>query len=53
MVHSVWPKPKDRGGTTFITVAGVRYQIDGTGHSANALMKKVKDGTAKVANSSG
>ncbi len=48
-----WAKPKDRSGTSFITVEGVRYQIEGTGHSVNALMKKVKDGTAQVAKSSG
>ena len=53
MVTSVWPKPKDRGGTTFVTVQGVRYQIDGTGHPWSVLMKKVKDGEAKVAKSSG
>lgn len=46
-----WPKPKDRGGVSFVTVKGVRYQVAGTGHSWNVLMKKVKDGEATVVES--
>ena len=46
MAASVWPRVKDRSGHTFITVKGVRYRVDGTGHSHPALLKMVKDGTA-------
>ncbi len=43
---SVWPRAKDRSGHTFITVKGVRYRVDGTGHSLAALLKLVRGGTA-------
>ena len=40
---------RDESGTTFVTVAGVRYQVEGTGHSHNQLIKMVNDGDAVVA----
>ena len=43
---TVWPRVKDRSGHTFVTVKGVRYRVDGTGHSWAALLRLVKGGTA-------
>ncbi len=51
MTTGPWPKPKDRSGTTFITVDGVRYQFEGTGLSTNSMMKKIKAGTATAVKS--
>ncbi len=45
-----WPAPKNRGGVTFITVAGVRYRVEGTGHSYNQLTRSVKNGLAAIVN---
>ena len=41
-----WAKPKDRGGVSFVTVAGVRYRVEGTGYSYIKLIRLVRDGTA-------
>ncbi len=43
-----WPASKDRGGVSYVTVAGVRYRAEGTGHSYSKLARMVKDGTAVV-----
>ena len=43
-----WPAAKDRGGVSFVTVAGVRYRAEGTGHSYSKLARMVKDGLAVV-----
>ncbi len=41
-----WPAPKDKGGSSFVTVAGVRYRVEGTGYSFIKLARMVKDGSA-------
>ncbi len=41
-----WPAPRDKGGVSFVTVAGVRYRAEGTGYSYSKLVRLVKDGTA-------
>ena len=46
MTRSVWPREKDRSGHTFVTVKGVRYRIDGTGHTLAVLLRLVRSGTA-------
>lgn len=43
---SVWARPKDRGGYTLITMAGVRYRAEGTGHSLAVLLRMVREGSA-------
>ena len=45
-----WGKPKNRGVHTFITVAGVRYRVEGTGHSYNQLTRSIKSGLAAIVN---
>ncbi|KKL93382.1 hypothetical protein LCGC14_1875230 [marine sediment metagenome] len=47
MTRSVWPRAKDRSGHTFVTVKGVRYRVDGTGHSLAVLLKMVRNGSAE------
>ncbi len=41
-----YPASKDRGGVSFVTVAGVRYRVEGTGYSYSKLIRMVKDGSA-------
>ncbi len=41
-----WPAHKNRGGVSFVTVAGVRYRAEGTGYSYIKLVRLVKDGSA-------
>ena len=48
MSKQLWTN-RDESGTTFVTVAGVRYQVEGTGHSYKKLAKMVEAGEAKVA----
>lgn len=45
-----WPAPKDKGGTSFVTVAGVRYQVEGTGHPYSKLVQWVKNGLTTIVN---
>ena len=45
-----WPAPKDKGGVTFITINGVRYRVEGTGHSWSQLTRSVKNGLAVIVN---
>ncbi len=48
MSNGPWPAPKDKGGVTFVTVAGIRYRVEGTGHSYNQLTRSIKDGLAAI-----
>ncbi len=48
MTHGPWPAPKDRGGHTIITVGGVRYRVEGTGHSYLQLTRSVRNGLAAI-----
>ena len=41
-----WPAHKNRGGVSFVTVAGVRYRVEGTGYSYSKLVRLVRDGSA-------
>ena len=41
-----WPAHKNGGGVSFVTVAGVRYRVKGTGYSFAKLIRMVKDGSA-------
>ncbi len=41
-----WSAPRDKGGVSFVTVAGVRYRAEGTGYSYNKLVRLVRDGSA-------
>ncbi len=43
-----WLAPRDKGGVSFVTVAGVRYRLEGTGHSYAKLTRSIKDGSAAV-----
>ena len=43
-----WPAPKNRGGVSFVTVAGVRYRVKGTGHSYSQLVRLAKNGLAAI-----
>ncbi len=53
MSNGSWPAPKNRGGVTFITVAGVRYRVEGTGHSYNQLIRSIRNGLAAIVNGDG
>ena len=48
MSQQLWSNP-DRSGTTYVTIDGVRYQVEGTGHSYKKLARMVAAGEAKVA----
>ncbi len=48
MSNGPWPAPRDKGGVTFVTVAGVRYQVEGSGHSYNQLTRAIRDGLAAI-----
>ncbi len=50
MSNGPWPASSDKGGVTFITVAGVRYRVEGTGHSYNQLTRSIKNGLAAIVN---
>ena len=50
MSNGPWPAPGDKGGVTFITVAGVRYRVEGTGHSYSQLTRSIRDGLAAIVN---
>ena len=41
-----WTASRDKSGTSFVTVAGVRYRAEGTGYSYSKLVRLVKDGSA-------
>ncbi len=41
-----WPKHEDKGGHTFITIKGIRWKIEGTGHSFTQCQKAIKAGKA-------
>ena len=41
-----WPAPRDKGGVSFVTVAGIRYRAEGTGYSYRKLVRLVRDGSA-------
>ena len=43
-----WPKHKDRGGVTYITVKDVRYKVTGTGHKYTALLRMIKANKAEA-----
>ena len=45
-----WPAPKNRGGHTLVTVAGVVYRVEGTGHSYNQLIRSIRNGLAVIVN---
>ena len=50
MSNGPWPAPKDRGGYTIISVAGVLYRVEGTGHSYNQLTRSIRNGLAVIVN---
>ena len=50
MSNGPWPAPKDKGGHTFVTVAGVRYRVEGTGHSHSQLIRSIRNGLAAIVN---
>ena len=47
MNRGPWPKYKDNGGHTIVTIAGVRWKVAGTDHLYSALVKAVKNGEAE------
>ena len=48
MSNGPWPASSDKGGVTFVTVGGVRYRVEGTGHSYNQLTRSIKNGLAAI-----
>ena len=48
MSNGPWPAPTDKGGHTFVTVAGVSYRVEGTGHSHSQLIRSIKSGLAAI-----
>ena len=50
MSNGPWPASSDKGGVTFVTVAGVRYRVEGTGHSYNQLTRSIRNGLAAIVN---
>ena len=50
MSNGPWPAPKNRGGYTIISVAGVLYRVEGTGHSHSQLIRSIKNGLAAIVN---
>ncbi len=50
MSNGPWPAPKDKSGVTFVTVAGVRYRMEGTGHLYNHLVRSIRNGLAVIVN---
>ena len=53
MSNGPWPASSDKGGVTFITVAGVRYRVEGTGHSWIYLTRSLMNGLAVIVNGDG
>ena len=50
MSNGPWPASSDKGGVTFVTVDGVRYRVEGTGHSYSQLTRSIKNGLAAIVN---
>ena len=50
MSNGPWPAPKDKGGHTVYTVKGVRYRLEGTGHSYGHLIRSIRNGLAAIVN---
>ena len=48
MSNGPWPAPSDKGGSTFVTVAGVRYRVEGTGYPYSQLTRSIRDGLAAI-----
>lgn len=48
MSNGPWPASKDKGGYTLVTVAGIEYKVQGTGHSYNQLVRSVRNGLATI-----
>ena len=47
MSNGPWPTPRDKSGTTFVTVAGVRWKLTGTDTPYPRLIRMVKAGEAE------
>ena len=50
MSNGPWPDPENKRGHTVFTVKGVRYRLEGTGHSYGHLMRSIKNGLAAIVN---
>ncbi len=48
MSNGPWPDPKNKRGHTMFEVAGVRYRVEGTGHSYDQLTRSIKNGLAAI-----
>ncbi len=50
MSNGPWPTPKDKSGHTMFTIKGVRYRLEGTGHSYGHLMASIRNDLAVIVN---
>ena len=41
-----WPMLEKKKGHSFVTIEGVRYRMEGTGHSYETMKRKIKNGEA-------
>ncbi len=47
MNRGPWTQHKDTSGHTIVTIAGVRWKLDGTDHLWSKIVKMVKAGEAE------